>query len=64
MIQSDHEEEQPVPAIPFAGASYAKNCIPLENKCNVTVVTGGSGGTMQTRSALNTQRLTRTVLPS
>lgn len=40
MVQSDHEEEQPVPAIPFSGASYAKDCIPLENKCNVTVVTG------------------------
>lgn len=25
--------------IPFSGASYAKDCIPLENKCNVTVVT-------------------------
>ena len=37
----DHEEEQAVPAIPFSGARYAKDCIPLENKCNVTVVTGG-----------------------
>jgi hypothetical protein len=33
------EEEQAVPAIPFVGASYAKDCIPLENNCNVTVVT-------------------------
>jgi hypothetical protein len=39
MIQLDHEEEQPVPAIPVSGAGYAENCIPLENKCNVTVVT-------------------------
>jgi hypothetical protein len=39
----DHEEEQPDPGIPFSGTRYAKDCIPLENKCNVTVVTGGSG---------------------
>jgi hypothetical protein len=35
----DHEEERVVPPIPFLVASYAKDCIPLENKCNVTVVT-------------------------
>jgi hypothetical protein len=44
MIHSDrdpskHEEEQAVPAIPFLGTSYAKDCIPPENICNVTVVT-------------------------
>ena len=52
MIQSDHEEEQPVPAIPFSGASYAKDCIPLENKCNVTVVTGGDRVVAGLRPAL------------
>jgi hypothetical protein len=40
----DHEEEQPDPVIPFLGTRYAKDCIPLENKCNMTVVTDGGGG--------------------
>src|ERR1019366_4243859 len=55
MIQLDHEEEQPVPMIPFLGASYAKDCIPLENKCNVTGVTGegsvGSGASPRSDGA-------------
>ena len=37
----EHAEEQPVPAIPLAGTSYAKDCIPRENNCNVTAVTDG-----------------------
>src|SRR5580698_3931643 len=46
MIHSDrdpskHQEEQADPAIPFSGTSYAKDCIPWENICNVTVVTKG-----------------------
>jgi hypothetical protein len=44
-IQPDREEEQPDPVIPLAGTSYAKDCIPLENNCNVTVVTDGRTGT-------------------
>lgn len=55
MIQLDHEEEQPVPMIPFLGASYAKDCIPLENKCNVTVVTGGDRVVAGLRPALTGQ---------
>src|SRR6266481_6717911 len=34
-------KKQPDPGIPFSGTGYAKDCIPLENKCNVTVVTEG-----------------------
>ena len=41
LIPLDHEEEAVVPAIPISGTAYAKDCIPLENNCNVTVVTGG-----------------------
>lgn len=41
LIPLDHEEEPVVPAIPISGTAYAKDCIPLENNCNVTVVTGG-----------------------
>ena len=52
------EEEQAVPVIPFSGNSYAKDCIPRENNCNVTVVTEGSGGG-DCRSLLVTQRLGR-----
>ena len=40
---SDREEEQPDPKISLAGTGYAKDCIPPENDCNVTVVTGGRG---------------------
>jgi len=40
LIPLDHEEEPVVPAIPISGTAYAKDCIPLENNCNVTVVTG------------------------
>jgi hypothetical protein len=37
-------KKQPDPVIPFLGTRYAKDCIPLENKCNMTVVTDGGGG--------------------
>ncbi len=37
----EHEEEQPVLAIRLVGTSYAKDCIPTENNCNVTAVTDG-----------------------
>src|SRR5229473_2594169 len=33
----------PIPGILSSGTGYAKDCIPLENKCNVTVVTDGGG---------------------
>ena len=32
-----------------AGTSYAKDCIPPENECNVTVVTAGSDGRTRIR---------------
>jgi hypothetical protein len=35
----EHEEEADVRAILLAETSYAKDSIPLENICNVTVVT-------------------------
>jgi len=35
----DHEEEYLTSAIPRLEARYAKNCIPVWNECNVTVVT-------------------------
>jgi hypothetical protein len=36
----DHEEELLVPWILSGERPYADDCIPLEMKCNVTVVTG------------------------
>jgi hypothetical protein len=39
----EHEEEADVRAILLAETSYAKDSIPLENICNVTVVTDLSG---------------------
>ena len=41
----DHEKEPLVPAISEAETIHAKDCIPLENNCNVTVVTDGETGT-------------------
>jgi hypothetical protein len=44
IVIHDREEEQAGSALPVAETSYAKDCIPMENNCNVTVVTGGSDG--------------------
>ncbi len=37
----DHEEEPLVPGIFLQERPHADDCIPLENKCHVTVVTAG-----------------------
>ena len=39
-MESKVEKEQPVYATLPAKTGYANDCIPLENKSNVTVVTG------------------------
>jgi hypothetical protein len=44
-VPSEHEEEPAVFVLSLAKTSYAKDCIPLENNCNVTGVTRGRPAT-------------------